>query len=284
MLGYLAARVIPGVEHVEAGTYRRTVVVDGDPGVLEVSLGGPDHLLLVAHLPHWEGLIHLVQRVRRMFGLDVDLAPAIEQLGACPTIGPLVVASPGRRPPGTWDPFETAVRTVCGQRISVAAAGAVVDRIVERHGSDVAGLGALGLWRTFPTAAKLAGADLGGLGLTAAREEALGSLARAVADGELSLTRAQPLPEFVSALTARPGIGPWSAHYLALRIGYLDAFPAEDLGLRRALEAIWSQPVSADELTHLAEAWSPWRAVAATHLWFSGRCPVPRLASPEPLP
>ncbi len=283
MLGYLAARVIPGVERVEAGTYRRTVVVDGDPGVLEVSLGGPDHLLLVAHLPHWEGLIHLVQRVRRMFGLDIDLTPAIEQLGACPTLGPLVAASPGLRPPGTWDPFETLVRTICGQRISVAAAGTVLTRIVERHGSTVAGLGALGLWRTFPTADELAGADLGGLGLTAAREDALGSLARALAEGQLSLARTQPLSDLVRTLTARPGIGPWSAQYLALRIGHLDAFPAEDLGLRRAFEAIWSRPVSAAELACAAEAWRPWRAVAATHLWLSQRCPLPRLASPKPL-
>jgi 3-methyladenine DNA glycosylase/8-oxoguanine DNA glycosylase len=108
-------------------------------------------------------------------------------------------------------------------------------------------------------------------------------LARALAEGQLSLARTQPLSDLVRTLTARPGIGPWSAQYLALRIGHLDAFPAEDLGLRRAFEAIWSRPVSAAELACAAEAWRPWRAVAATHLWLSQRCPLPRLASPKPL-
>ncbi len=285
VLGYLARRAIGGVEHVTEGTYRRTVVIDGDPGVLEVSRGGDDHLILVAHLPHWEGLIHLVQRVRRTFGLDVDLDAALRLLATSPTVGPLVAAAPGLRPPGTWDPFETAIRTICGQRISVAAAGTIVSRIVQRYGGFVPGLRPMELDRTFPAPETLAEADFSGLGLTSARARALRSLAQDVADGSLVLERTTPLDRFVRTLTTRPGLGPWSAHYLALRVGHLDAFPAADLGLRRALEAIESRLVSPQELESVAEAWRPWRAVAATHLWFAGagRQARSRLASADPL-
>ena len=111
----LESRAIPGVEHVTGGTYRRTIVVEGDPGVLELSRGGDDHLVLVAHLPHWEGLIHLVERARRIFGLDVDLESSAGALADDPTIGPLVATLPGLRTPGTWDPFETAVRAVAAR-------------------------------------------------------------------------------------------------------------------------------------------------------------------------
>ena len=152
MLEYFDSRAIPGVEHVSGGTYRRTVVIDGDPGVIELSRGGEDHLVLVAHLPHWEGLIHVVERARRIFGLDLDLEVANERLGDDPNIGPLVRKSPGLRTPGTWDPFEAAVRAICGQMVSVASASTIVRRIVERHGTEVPGLQTLGLSRVFPSA------------------------------------------------------------------------------------------------------------------------------------
>jgi len=270
VLGYLARRAIPGVEQVAGGTYRRTVVIDGDPGVLEVSLGRTaDHLVLVCHLPHWEGLIHLVQRVRRLFGLDVDLAPAQRLLGTDPVLRPVVASAPGLRPPGTFDSFEAAVRTVCGQRVSVAAARTVLARIAARYGRPVGGLGPWGLERTFPDPATLAQADLGGLGLGQARAASLRSLATQVAQGDLHLERSAPLEVFVDALCAQPGLGPWSAHYLALRCGYLDAFPASDLGLRRSFEALWSRPGSPRALAQEAERWRPWRALAATYLWFA---------------
>jgi len=278
MLEYFDSRAIPGVEHVSGGTYRRTVVIDGDPGVIELSRGGEDHLVLVAHLPHWEGLIHVVERARRIFGLDLDLEVANERLGADPNIGPLIRKSPGLRTPGTWDPFETAVRAICGQMVSVASASTIVRRIVERHGTEVPGLQTLGLSRVFPSPATLAAGDLDGLGLTATRVEAVRALARAVEDGSLHLDRGASLERFVDSMCQLRGLGPWTAHYLALRVGDPDAFPASDLGLRRALEHLLGQPVSTRDAEVASDAWRPWRSVAATHLWF--RLGTPSEAAP----
>jgi AraC family transcriptional regulator, regulatory protein of adaptative response / DNA-3-methyladenine glycosylase II len=278
MLDYFAARAIPGVEHVGDGFYRRTVLIDGDPGVLEISRGGEDHLILVAHLPHWEGLIHVVQRSRRIFGLDVDVEEPARALCTDPHLAPLLHKRPGLRPPGTWDPFETAVRAICGQMISVSAAGTIVRRITERHGTEVPGLQAMGLSRLFPSPATLAAGDLDGIGLTATRIEAVRALARAVDSGELPLDCGASFERFIEGVCALRGFGPWSAHYLALRVGYPDAFPASDLGLRRALEALGHLDVSARVAESLSDRWRPWRSLAATHLWFSLGVATPRLA------
>ncbi len=286
MLEYFASRAIPGVESVGQGTYRRTVMIDGDPGVLEISKGREDHLVLLAHLPHWEGLIHIVQRARRIFGLDDDLAEPGARLAADRVLGPLVRKLPGLRVPGTWDPFETAVRAICGQMISVGAARTIVARIAERHGTEVPGLAAMGLCRVFPSPAALAEGDLDGIGLTATRIEAVHALARALVAGELTLDRSASLEGFVERVCELRGVGPWSAHYVALRLGHPDAFPASDLGLRRALGAAVGTPVSTREAEAASERWRPWRSLAATHLWFSGSGAEPsrRLASVAPPP
>lgn len=115
MAAYFAARAIPGVENVAGSTYRRTIVVGDDPGVLELSPGSTDHLVLRAHLPHWEELVHVVQRARSIGSLDFDLDEPASLFARDPTIGPLLEARPGLRPPGTWDPFETGVRAIIGQ-------------------------------------------------------------------------------------------------------------------------------------------------------------------------
>ena len=268
LLGYLAARAIPGVEAVEGDTYRRTITVEGDAGVLELAPGGDDHLLLRVHLPHWDGLIHVVDRARRIPNLDVDIDGAEHHLRPDPIVGARVAARPGLRPPGTWDPFEIGVRAIVGQQVSVAGATTLIGRIVARHGTPVSGLAPFGLHHTFPPPDALAGADLGGLGLTGARVTAIGAFAAAVAKEEIRLDGSVGRDELVRSVTAVPGLGPWTADYLALRLGDPDAFPAGDLGLRRAL-ARPERPGPA-ALGALAEAWRPWRAVAATHLWLGG--------------
>jgi AraC family transcriptional regulator of adaptative response / DNA-3-methyladenine glycosylase II len=275
LLTYLAARAIPGVEHVGDGVYRRTVDIDGDTGVVEVEHGGPDHLVLRAHLPHWEGLIHVVARVRRIFGLDADVATAHDALAGDPVVGGLVRRRPGLRVAGTWDPFELAVRAVLGQQVSVAGASTLAGRVVARHGTPVPGLGALGLSSRFPTADTLADADLVGVGLPATRAGAVRALGRAVAEGKVVLDGTRPLPELVESLTAVEGIGPWTAQYVALRTGEPDAFPTGDLGLRRAAGREDGTTLRTAGLDRLAERWRPWRATAAMHLWTGAPAGLP---------
>jgi AraC family transcriptional regulator, regulatory protein of adaptative response / DNA-3-methyladenine glycosylase II len=269
LTAYLAARAIPGVEHVSGDTYRRTIVVDGDPGVIELFPGGDDHLVLVVHLPHWEELIHHVARARRIANLDLDLDEPAGRLSRDPAIGPLLRARPGLRPPGTWDPFETGVRAIVGQQVTLAAASTITGRIVERHGTSVPGLSQIGLMHAFPSAMTLAEADLDGLGLPRARQDAIRAFARAVVEDEVRLDGSVGLEQLTASITAIDGLGAWTANYLALRLGEPDAFPATDLGLRRAAGEV--------ELATVAERWRPWRALAATHLWMadaSHRAPI----------
>jgi AraC family transcriptional regulator, regulatory protein of adaptative response / DNA-3-methyladenine glycosylase II len=251
LLAFLSSRAIPGVEYVSGDTYRRTIVSDGDPGVIELWPGGDDHLLLLAHLPHWQELVHLAQRVRRIAGLDFDLVEANEHLGGDPAIGPLIAGRPGLRPPGTWDAFETGVRAIVGQQVTVAGANTLTGRLVERFGTRVPGLEQIGLTHVFPSPETVAEAELDGLGLTRTRAEAIRGLAQAVVDDRIRLDGSVSLDALVSSLTAVKGLGSWTAHYLALRLGEPDAFPTNVPLLE-------------------AERWRPWRALAATHLWLAG--------------
>jgi AraC family transcriptional regulator of adaptative response / DNA-3-methyladenine glycosylase II len=161
------------------------------------------------------------------------------------------------------------VRAILGQQVSIAAANTLAGRLVARFGEPVAGLRQLGLTHTFPSPETLADADLDGLGLTRARATGIRSFARAVAGDAVRLDRSVGLERLVGSITALDGLGPWTAHYLAFRLGEPDAYPAGDLGLRRAL-ARHANPGA------IAERWRPWRAVAATHLWAAnGASPAP---------
>lgn len=265
MLEYFQARAIAGVESVSHGTYKRTALIDGDPGVLELSLGGPDHLLLRAHLPHWEGLIHVARRARRIFNLDWDVEGSTRHLDADPVVGPLMRGRPGIRPPGTWDPFETGVSAIIGEQASVGEASTIAARIVERHGTRVPGLHPLGLTHLFPTPETLVSADLSGIGIPSACGAAITSFARAVRDRDIRLDRGDRLEDLTASIVAIRGLGPGTSQYLALRMGEPDAFTATDLGLRR-----WhpgGSPVPQSD----AERWRPWRAQAASYLWLANR-------------
>jgi AraC family transcriptional regulator of adaptative response / DNA-3-methyladenine glycosylase II len=264
LLAWFGGRAIDGAEVVDGETYRRTIVVGGEPGVIEVAPSGDDHLLLRTHLPYWDGLIHVVQQVRRMFALDHE-PHADEVLAGDPELAPLLAERPGLRVPGSWDGFEVGVRAILGQQVTVAGARTIAGRLVRRLGEPVPGLTEMGLSHTFPTPEVLAVADLDGLGLTGARITALQAFATAVRDGEVRLDGSVPLEEFVASVTALPGLGDWTAQYLALRLGEDDAFPSGDLGLRKAL-ANGTVP-TAKEVEKRAEAWRPWRAHAAIHLW-----------------
>jgi AraC family transcriptional regulator of adaptative response / DNA-3-methyladenine glycosylase II len=172
--------------------------------------------------------------------------------------------------PGAWEPYELAVRAILGQQISVGHAVSLARRMVERHGHRLpAGLRRRheGLSRLFPRASVLARSDLGSLGMPGARARSIASLAASVARDPELLAPLACLDESVRRLKALPGIGEWTAHYIALRaLREPDAFPAADAGLLRAMERNGRRPAPS-ELLSISQAWRPWRAYAAQHLW-----------------
>lgn len=267
LLDFLRGRALPGLERMDGLSYAR--VID-DTAWLRVAPWGREEpaLRLELHGLPSARLREALRRVRRMFDLDAEPAAIARHLAADPRLSSLLQAHPGLRLPSGWDGFEIAVRAVIGQQISVAGARTLTHRLLCAHGEPVtAALQAQGFQRLFPTPARLAEADLSGLGLTRARQHSLQALARAVCDGALDFEPGQPLQAFVQRCTSLPGIGPWTAHYLALRaLGQSDALPSGDLVLQKALPGDGSR-ISARELEARAEAWRPWRSYAVMHLW-----------------
>lgn len=268
LLGFLAPRALPGVEDVreaDGGVYRRIACVGDDAGVIEVRHAGDEHQLVLrvpANLTH--GIAGLTARARRLFDLDADPAAIRTHLRRDAGLRPFV--RPGLRVPGAWDGFEVAVRAVLGQQVSVAGATTLAGRLVERFGKPVEGA-AGALARRFPEPAALAGADLRAIGLPAARARAIAHLADAIAREQLVLAPHADPETTRARLLALPGVGPWTAAYVALRaLGDPDAFPGSDLGLRRRLADGGRLPSPA-ELEARAEAWRPWRGYAALALW-----------------
>jgi AraC family transcriptional regulator of adaptative response / DNA-3-methyladenine glycosylase II len=266
LLDYFRVRAIPGVEHVGADTYARTIEVDGAVGALELQRGEVGHLHLRVHLPDLPGLIHVVQRARQIFALDRDPTDANRALGRDPVLGRSVAAHPGLRVPGTWDPYETGVRAIVGQQVSVAGAGTVTRRVVARAGRRAPGFEHLGLTHVFPDPATLATADLDDIGMPTARAAAIKAFAAAVDKGDVALDGRCPVDELLPSLVAVAGIGPWTAACVALRMGEPDVMPVADLGLRRAVNP-GGTPLTTPELTRRAESWRPHRAAAAVRLW-----------------
>ena len=273
MLRFAETRAVSGIEAVDASTYRRTITTCGHPGVLEVSDAGyRKHLLVLAHLPTYNALIDDIARVRRLFGLDLPAADRLPALASDALLGPLIAQRPGLRLAGGWDRFETAVRIIVSQQISLRGARTILGRMVEAFGSRVPGLGALGLTHTFPAAERLASvaeARIADLGMPSARAASIRSFARAYASEQISLEPSASLDSLVQQLESLPGIGAWTAQCIAMRAaGHIDAFPAQDLGLRKsAARLLGRESISAAELDGLAEAWRPYRGLAAMHLW-----------------
>lgn len=219
ILGWLAARAIPGIERIEDGVYERgDVRVWHDDGFVHATGGSRD-------------------RVRRLFDLDAEPAEIAKVLSRDRMLASLLRKKPGIRVPGAWDPFELAVRAIVGQQVSVAGARTVLGRIAATHGM---------------TPHALADAEI--TGMPKKRAETIRNLARVVAANEIDLER--------DDLTQLPGIGPWTAEYIAMRLGNRDAFPAGDLILRRN-----AGDLSERELRARAERWRPFRAYAALLLW-----------------
>jgi AraC family transcriptional regulator, regulatory protein of adaptative response / DNA-3-methyladenine glycosylase II len=268
VLGFLAARAIPGVECVQDGYYARTIAMEGAQGTIEVRPVAGDAVVVTVAFPRLRALPSLLAGVRRVFDLGADPSAIAAHLGADAALAEHVQARPGMRVPGAWDGFELAVRGVLGQQITVRAATALAGRLVERHGTRLQDPRD-GLTHVFPTPQQLALADLSWLPMPRARSRCLSSLAQAFVDDPQLLLGHASLEDAVTRLRELPGIGEWTAHYIAMRaLSEPDAFPAADVGLQRALERDGVRP-SAKQLLTRAEAWRPWRAYAALQLWAS---------------
>jgi AraC family transcriptional regulator of adaptative response / DNA-3-methyladenine glycosylase II len=275
MIEFLAARAMPGVERVEGERYQRTFAIGAARGVVEVQAAadGENHLLATIHTSDVTALAAIVARLRRLFDLDVDIAAVEAHLARDRRLASRVRQRPGVRVPGAWDGFELAVRALLGQQITVAGARTMAGRLVAAHGEALRPDERAGPEqpdRLFPTPSALANTDLTSVGLTRSRAAALKALGAAMeADGDL-LRPCETLDETLEKLCALPGVGPWTAQYIAMRaLREPDAFPASDLGLLRAMATPAGRPTPA-ALERGAEAWRPWRAYAAMRLWIQG--------------
>jgi AraC family transcriptional regulator of adaptative response / DNA-3-methyladenine glycosylase II len=270
IIDFLTARAIPGVEAVAPDRYARTLEVDGAAGLVIVRPAEGDALEAEIRMPRLQALPGVIARIRRVFDLAADPGLIGDHLAQDPALAPMVAARPGLRAPGAWDGFELAVRAVLGQQITVAAARNLAAKLAEAYGEpiDDPAAAALGLTRLFPRPQRLVGQDIAALGMPRARGATLEALARTVvADPAIFAPRAD-LESAIAALSALPGIGAWTAQYIALReLRETDAFPHGDVGLLRAMADADGVRPTPEALLARAEAWRPWRAYAAQHLW-----------------
>jgi AraC family transcriptional regulator, regulatory protein of adaptative response / DNA-3-methyladenine glycosylase II len=267
LLRFLEARAAPGLEEVDSGTYRRALTLVHGTGMVELT---PEARAVrcVLRLDDLRDLAAAVARCRRLLDLDADPLAIAEALGRDEVVGGLVRARPGLRVPGCVDGDELALRAVLGQHASLHAAQTQTARLVETLGVPLAQpLGTV--THLFPAASVLAEADLETLPGPRRRREALRALAAQLANGEVRIDAGSEPTDALARLRTIPGIGPWTAVYVAMR-GFHDpdAFPQGDAGLRRALRAL-GRPDDARSIAVLARRWRPWRAYAAVQLWTS---------------
>ncbi|WP_345812402.1 AlkA N-terminal domain-containing protein [Paraburkholderia sp. PREW-6R] len=270
LLRFFGGRATPGVEAVEEGAYRRAIDWAGDSGTLTVRLH-PRKRCIVASI---EGPVSrhadaLAVSIARMFDLRADPKKIGAVLGADPWLAPLVEAVPGLRVPGAWSGFELVVRAIVGQQVSVKAATTIIGRLVQRAGERIEGHPHDSTAWRFPTPAALAAADLALIGMPGKRVAALQGFAQAVATGDVPLdSDAADANDLRAALLALPGIGPWTVEYVAMRAWRdADAWPASDLVLMQAICARDPSLVRPAQQRSRTDAWRPWRAYAAMHLW-----------------
>jgi AraC family transcriptional regulator of adaptative response / DNA-3-methyladenine glycosylase II len=271
ILSFFSQRAIPGVELVERGCYRRTIAIGEAIGSFEIA-PGKNCLVATIRLPQLRALLSVVGRLRRMFDLDADVEAIGSHLARDAGLAPLIAEHPGLRTPGAWDAFEYAVRAILGQQITVSGARTLAGKLVRLAGTPVAGevTGHETLTHVFPGPARIAAADFTGFGMPRARITVLQALAQAAVSDPKLFGADRALEETRARLLALPGFGEWTAQYWALRaLRDSDAFPASDIGLLRAMTVDGKRPTP-KALAERAEAWRPWRAYAAQHLWTAG--------------
>ncbi len=277
VLSFIGGRSIPGVESWDGVTYRRSLDLPGGVGVVELG-AHPDHVAARLELSTWSDLGVAVQRIRRLLDLDSDPAAVDAALGSDPELVGLVDAVPGRRAPASVDPYETAVRAVIGQQVSVAGARTVAGRIVQCVGRPLeprprgSRLGSDPnrddsdrdeITHVFPRPEELAVAPDAAFSMPGARRDTIRRVAVAVADGSLELDVGTEPTVARRQLLALQGIGPWTADYVVMRgLGHPDTFLTNDLGVRHSLDRLGID-------SGASERWAPWRSYAVHHLWAS---------------
>jgi len=263
LIAFLGKRAVPGVEELTGNTYRRSLRLPHGPGIAELT-PAEGHVKATLHIDDLRDLGPAVQRCRKLLDLDSDPQAIADHLQNDPLIGDLVKAAPGRRVPGHVDAHELAIRAVLGQQVSLAGAATLAGRLAHALGEPLERpLGTV--THLFPSAERLAAADFGGMPAT--RRDAIKTVARALASGELDLGAGADRAKAQRQLLALPGIGPWTVSYIAMRaLRDPDAFLPTDLGIKHALTRLGQDSSPAGALK-LAERWRPYRAAASQHLW-----------------
>jgi AraC family transcriptional regulator, regulatory protein of adaptative response / DNA-3-methyladenine glycosylase II len=273
MLSFLSLRAIPGVELVSENGYRRSIAIGRHCGMISVAPADKNRVDVAVRFPDMAALPQIIARVRRVFDLAADPDTIGTHLALDPVLAPLVKARPGLRVPGAWDGFELAMRAIFGQQITVSAATKLLGKLVLAYGTPLPATAkdGEGLTHLFPAPSRIAAADLASLGMPGARAKAASALAKVIADDPAIFSRGASLEDAIAKLRALPGIGEWTAQYIAMReLREPDAFPAADIGLLRAMAAPDGRRPQPAELLDCAERWRPWRAYAALHLWAAG--------------
>jgi AraC family transcriptional regulator, regulatory protein of adaptative response / DNA-3-methyladenine glycosylase II len=265
LLAFLGARAVPGVEEVTARGYRRSLALPHAPGVVELVPNG-DHVTVTFALGDARDLDAAAEACRRLLDLDREPGPVAAHLGADPLLAPLVRTAPGRRVPGHPDGGELAVRAVLGQQVSVAAATKLAARLVADLGIPLAApVGAV--THLFPPAEAIAAVDPASLPMPRGRARTVVRIGVELAAGRLVLQPSADATATVDALLALPGVGPWTAGYIAMRaLRDPDAFIPGDAGVRRGLVALGVDP-GPREVERVSARWRPYRAYAVQHLW-----------------
>lgn len=265
LLGFLAIHAVPGVETVVEGAYARTLGLAHGPAVARVQLLERSPGVVPCRLSLYDvrDADAALQRVRWLLDAGCDPLVVDDALGADRVLGPLVAAHPGLRVPGSVDGFEVGVRTILGQQVTVSGGITLTARLVASYGEPLAA--GPGPTHLFPTPEAVAGIDVETLAMPRARGRALTTLGSTVASGNVVLDRSRPREEVRAGLLGLPGIGPWTADYLAMRaLAEPDAFLPTDVGVRRAATLLG---LELDDLLLASERWRPWRSYALMHLW-----------------
>jgi AraC family transcriptional regulator of adaptative response / DNA-3-methyladenine glycosylase II len=270
LLAFLAARALKGIEHVTGNSYARTVQLDNATGWIKVTQLKTRHALQVEFTHSLSPVLPaLLSRIRALFDLNARPDLIAKLLKRDARLAAAVRANPGLRVPGAFSGFEMGLRAILGQQVTVKAATTISGRFVEAFGAPVVTPFPI-LSRLTPTPERIAAATVDSIarhGILAARARSIIALAKAQVSGALCLdggTHHSP-DDAIARLTDLPGIGPWTAHYIAMRaLRWPDAFPREDIAVRKNLGG-----VTAKEAERVSQAWRPWRSYAVMHVWAS---------------